>query len=342
MAEPDFDVIMQEITSGLTGDPKADFMYLQKKAKSYKDSKYAQEIARACGRLMVEIMPEEQRAKLNQMTDNMLLGIKSVLEEAQFNMYKKNFNVAKEILVNAVDKIEQIDMYHDDAVSEYHTFNAPIEEILYVHLNEPKKDLRQAPEPLSALYLTLGSLLFELREYDDAKTALEKALHWNPMDADIAFEYAELFKVQGNMEEFYKRTMNIFFFAHKARHIARLYRNLGYYFVEKKMWRMAAACYLASTHFEQDSKQAQSELWYIQQKAGSDFTLPTPEEVQEYFRQYEIPLGADKDVVCIASIFGRQHKEQERYDYARYFYSIAYELTGMEEFKEILDDIPNE
>lgn len=342
MAEPDFDVIMQEITSGLTGDAKTDFVYLQEKARAYRDSKYAKEVARACGRLMVSLMPEEQRAKLDRMTDNILLGVKSVLEEAQFNMYKKKFDVAKDILVNAVDKIEQMDMYHDDAVSEYHTFNTPIEELLYVHRNKPEKDIRQAPEPLSALYLTLGSLLFELHEYDEAKIALEKAMRWNPMDADIAFEHAELFKVQGDMEGFYKHTMQVFSFAYQAKHIARCYRNLGYYFVERKMWQMAAGCYLASTHFEQDSKQAQSELWYIQQQAGSEFTLPTSEEIKEYFRQYNIPLGADDDVIGIALAFGQQSKEQGQYDYARYFYGIAYELTGIDDFKNILDDIPKE
>ena len=92
----------------------------------------------------------------------------------------------------------------------------------------------------------------------------------------------------------------------------------------------------------QDSKQAQSELWYIQQQADSNFTPPTPEETREYFQQYNIPLGADDDVISIAVTFGHQSKEQGQHDYARYFYSIAYELTGMDEFKEILDELPQE
>ena len=90
------------------------------------------------------------------------------------------------------------------------------------------------------------------------------------------------------------------------------------------------------------TSQAQSELWYIQQQAASNFTLPSPEEIQEEFRQHNIPLGADKDVVGIAIVFGEQQKEQKQYDYARYFYGIAYELTGMDELKKILDEMPQE
>lgn len=51
----DFDSIMREITSGLTGDPNKDIPYLDEKCKEYKDHEYGKEIVRACGRLMYEV-----------------------------------------------------------------------------------------------------------------------------------------------------------------------------------------------------------------------------------------------------------------------------------------------
>ena len=46
----DFDIIMNEITSGLTGDPQADMKYLDEQSLKYKDHPMNTEILRACGR----------------------------------------------------------------------------------------------------------------------------------------------------------------------------------------------------------------------------------------------------------------------------------------------------
>ncbi len=342
MAKADFDSIMQEITAGLTGDHEKDLHYLKGKCEEYKNHKYAKEITRACGRLIFEALPNETKEKVSRITDNHLLGIKAVLEEAQFNIYRKKFNVGKDILNSAVEKVEKLDMYQDDEVSEYHTFNEPMEEILYKHRYQPEKTLRQAPEPFSELYLTLGSVHFELGDMEEAQIALEKAMRWNPMDAAIRFEHAELFKKKGDMDEFFKLTMQIFPNVYQSRHIARCYRNLGYYFVEKALWKVAATCYILSIHYDQDASRAQSELWYIQQNAGSDFSMPSNEKIGEIAKQYNIPLGADRDVVGIAIGIGEQAEKAGQLDAAKYFYSVAYDLTNLDEIKDRLDSLPEE
>lgn len=342
MAKEDFDSIMQEITAGLTGDHEKDVPYLHDKCEEYKNHKYAKEITRACGRLIFAALPKEKQDEINRVTENHLLGIQSVIEEAQFNVYQKKFDVAKDLLVSAVEKVEKLGMYQDDAVSEYHTFNEPMEDLIYKYRNQPEKTSRQAPEPLSDLYLNLGSVLFELGDMDAAKVALEKAMRWNPINAPIAFEHAEIFKKKGDMDEFFRLTMQIFPNVYQSRHIARCYRNLGYYFVEKKLWKVAATCYIMSIHYDQDPSRAQSELWFIQQNAGTDFSLPSNEEIGDIAKQYNIPLGADRDVVGIAISLGEQFEKEGNVEYARYFLGIAYDLTGIDEIKECLDALPEE
>lgn len=54
-----FHQIMDDITSKLTGDPKKDIPYLNQQSELYKDHEYAKEILRACGRLIYEVMPED-------------------------------------------------------------------------------------------------------------------------------------------------------------------------------------------------------------------------------------------------------------------------------------------
>ena len=339
MSKLEFEYVMRKITAGLTGDPAKDIPYLKQMSETYKNSEYAKEILRACGRLMFSVLPDDKKAEISRLTENHLLGIESVLDEAQFNIYRQKFDVAKKILSAAVANVEKFNMYQDDAVSEYHSFNTLIEEILYTHIYNPKKDLRQAPEPLSNLYLTFGCVLFELKDFDAAEVALKKAMRWNPIDPRISFEYAELFKQNGDMNSFYKFTLQIFPRIYSSEHLARCYRNLGYYFVERRLWKVAAGCYLLSINYSTESKQAQSELWYIQQKAGENFSLPTPEDVKRFAEQYKFPLGADEDVVGIAVELGKHAFKNGQLDAAKYFFGIAYDLTNVDELKEILDTL---
>ena len=340
MANADFDTIMEKITSGLVGDPSKDIPYLEEKMEEYKTHQYAKEILRACGRLVFSLMPEDAKEKFEQLIGNHTLGVSAVIEEAQFNMYKKRFDVAKDMLASMAEKLEAANLYQDDSVSEYHTFNSLFEEILYANIHNPEKELRRATEPYSVLYLNLGSVLFELGDLKGAKTALAKAIHWNPIDPDITFEYAETFKVQGKLDDFFRLTMLAFSHSYKKTHLARCYRNLGYYFVEKELWKMAAGCYLFSTHYEKEHKSAQSELWYIQQKAGPYFEPPSHAELLEGFNKYNIPLGADRDVVGILIALGHEGKKQDNPSFARHFLEMAYDLTDSEEIKEMLNELP--
>ena len=108
-----------------------------------------------------------------------------------------------------VEKHEKLNMYADDNVSEYYDFNELFEEVLYVQLHSPKKDVRRSQIEYTKIYYQYGSLLMDLQRYEDAARELEKAMRWNPSNARIAFEYAETFKARGMIEEYYTITKKI-------------------------------------------------------------------------------------------------------------------------------------
>ena len=85
-------------------------------------------------------------------------------------------------------------MYQNDSVSDYFCFINPMQELLYGYRHrDSEKDIRPSNFPFATIYFFYGNILFELGRYTEANVALEKAKRWNPMDADIAFEYAETY-----------------------------------------------------------------------------------------------------------------------------------------------------
>lgn len=58
-------------------------------------------------------------------------------------------------------------MYKDDAVSAY------FYEIIYIQVNQPKKDIKKAEIPFASIYLNHGSLLVELEHFEEANNTLK-------------------------------------------------------------------------------------------------------------------------------------------------------------------------
>ncbi len=338
----DFEKIMREITSGLTGDGKKDIKYLMEQAEKYKDHEMGKEIVRAIGRLLFKCVPEDKRAEMDRLINNDLASWESVLEEVRFKQHEKKFDEALTLMEGLIRKFEDSNMFSDDQVSEYHCFNEFFEEALYKYHEEPTRELRRATYPLDVFYTQYGSLLVDLQRPKDAEAALVKALHWNPADVKIMFERAETRKVQGDMDGFFKLTLEAFKYAFRPKQVARCFRNLGFYFTEKELWEESVACHTMSLQYDNESNLAMSELYYIQQKAGKVIQPPKMDRLRKISEQYGFPVGADQDVLGLSYHYGKLFAEQGNTEAARYCWEITYGLTDDEDIKKMLDKLPPE
>ncbi len=338
----DFDSIMKGITSGLTGEPEKDIPYIQKICEEYKDHEYSKEILRACGRLMYDMIPDDKKEELNKAAGKDTLGTEATIEEIRFNIYKKDYEKAFHIAEGLVRKVEDANLFQDDQVSEYHQFNEFLEEMLYKYLYKPSKEIRRAELiRYTEIYSLYGSLLVELKKIEEAREALKKGLRWNPVDFSITSEYIETFKMEGDMETFFQKTMEAFKIAIHAPQIARCYRNLGYYFTEKKLYPVAVSVYQLSMLYEKDSKNVQAELYYINQVSGG-IDDPSIDDIKAYAEKYGFPMGANEHVLGLAYECGKHFAETGETEGARYCFSVLYELTHDEDIKKIIDSIPSQ
>ena len=339
MANKDYHEIMTEITSQLTGDVKEDMKYLMAKSEEYKTHEMAKEILRGIGRLMYEIIPEDKREEINQVIKNDNLGWKAALDEANYCIYKKDYYKAREILESLISKLESADMYSDDEVTVYKDFGETFEDVLYLHSCRSEKNekiLKGAGYPYATIYTQYGGLLFELGEHQKAIDALRKARKWNPINADIAFELAENYKAIGDLETFLEITKEAYAGCFRERTLARYYRNLAYYYSEKKKYREATACIKVSGHYDSTSANIQSELYYIQEMNGGKRIDLSGGDVDEILEAEGISPFADRDVLGLAGSLANNCIQNEQWQAAEYFLEIFYDLTDDDEAEKEL------
>lgn len=267
------------------------------------------------------------------------LNVEATLEEVSNKIGEKNYEKAKELIEELVNKLESLTINKKDAVGEYFNFNEAMEEILFRHFYKSGKEVRHTSIPYSIIYLQYGSLLLELGKIKESREALKKAISWNPINLNTTFEYIETFKATGEFEKFAELTREAFKHAFRSKDVAHCYRNMGYYFIEKELYKVAVGCYLLSMNYDKDNQNAKGELFYIENKTGTKIKEPTMEEIKEYSKKYMFPLGANEEVISIAYNYGKHFAEEGQEEPAKYFMLIIYELTQDENIKKIIDNI---
>jgi len=340
----DYNEIMRTITSGLTGDSEHDLKYLSEQAELYKTHELAQEILRGIGRLISDALPQEKRDEISQVINNYNSSEDAVIEEAEFQISKKNFNKALELLESQLKEFESDDgefnQFPDDSVSEYYSFRNLFENILYCELNKPQKKVRYMRRDFDRFYLVYGSLLFELKRFDESKKALETANRINPMNTKVLFELSEISKVRREWDRYLELSKYCLKIAYSRKDLSRCYRNIGFYYIEKQSYDLAIALYYLSLHYDDEPKMAQSELFYIQQVTGKPTPAPSIEEIKSMFAKNDIQLGPSDDVINLAVELGIHTEKDKQYGLARFFFSIAYELTNSDAVKKRIDSLP--
>lgn len=265
--------------------------------------------------------------------------LNKVLEQTHGMVRRDHYDQAAELLGKVVEEIQNDEEYQDGEDYELHRFREPFEDVLYREIYNPTKELRQVEQPVGEVYLQYANALFELERYDEAKAAIQEAIRWNPTYVKNYFELMEIVKQEGDLEKFFEMTVNAFGIAFIPQDIARCYRNLAYYFLEKQSYDEALNCVVMSMNFDPNAKQGEQLLYFISEVGGRNVPQPSFESLQRYGEQYGFPVGAAPEVVTLAFSYGKRYEAMDNKDGMRYFYGILYNLTGDEEIKAVLDKL---
>lgn len=267
-----------------------------------------------------------------------IIGVQEALTDAQKKANTGDYSGAKDVLESVIKKLEESECYNDPE-TEYHTFAAPIEQVLFLKDHDGGKKIEIAPESFATLYLTYSNLLLGMKDNAGAKTALEKAIKWNPVNPNLRLEYADIFRVEEDMEGFFDKTLDAYETAYSRDFLARIYRNIGYYFIEKEKWNEAMAAYVLSLHIDSKSQDAAKEIDYIQEQTKGNTGIPSMDEIKKVGHDYGFSTEPNDEIVGVAAYYGHKAMDDGRKDVAKYFLAIAHDLTGDSHIAEILEKI---
>ena len=271
-------------------------------------------------------------SNMRQETKEMLV----TAQEKTRELFKdRKLEEAAACIRQAIEEMEKDPPVSEDEECICFDFKTAMEEVIYRQEEKPKKKVRLAEAPVSNAYLISGSIAMELKDYATALKRLEQAMDWNPINPEIAFEYAEVVKRMGSVDQFLELTRRIFPHIYSPSQLAHAYRNVGYYFEKKDMWSEAVGAFMFSLGYE-TVPTIQQELMAIAKEKGDQAKAPALADFEEICKANDIPFGPDPELVGLAISHGMFFLKEKDGLRGEYFLRIAHGLTKDPKIAELL------
>lgn len=283
----EYEKIINEINSGLTGDVQRDHSYLLEQTEKYKQHPMSHEILKEIGRKLYEILPNDGKKELEEVIDIDLKALNKKIDEANNFIMQRNYEPAKKLLSEYLEGA--LNIYKEDQITRYFTFKNIIEFYCSKEKLNIQKKLVWVDLRTDDAYKLLAYISSEEKDFSKAIDYLEKGLYFNPMNLGIRFEYAEAYKMQNNLDKMYDSIKNIYEYIYDPSMLARYYRLLGYYFIEKQNYDVAYSLYAISVYYE-NNEMAHHEINYIKQQTGNQGFEKTTQEILSLLKQQNIPI----------------------------------------------------
>ena len=256
--------------------------------------------------------------------ENHIESIQKSLEEIHVQISQKNFTKALSMTEKLVNSLPP--WYQDDKVTEYRSLRNLLEYNLYMQIYNPIKDIKVFHEDFQSVYYIYGFILFELQRYEDAIIMLEKSINFNPINTVPLFELAEVYKAKKDWKKFLEITNQCHKIAYSIEELARVYRNLGFYYTEQKKYDIALALVFTSFYFD-ITDIARHEIKYISNHSGIDFRTFSVEKCVALLQEYGIHYGPDENLKSMLLAFSIMPDLVGDKEMRKHYYQILQNLS---------------
>lgn len=218
------------------------------------------------------------------------------------------------------------------------SFNHILESYYYVCFFKDDSNLTYAEHNINSYYRMLGFCNMKIGKNIDAVYAYNKALTYNPVDLDTMLQLGELYKKIGNLEMLYEVTLKAYNYCSTRATMARFYRNLGFYFLEKYEPDTALVLYQYSNIYCETTA-ANNELKYIASALNTPIKNYDLKYMQDVLNEKQIPLGPNPDTIGITYRVGQLELAANNIDSAKDCFTMVYDITNDDEVLEILNKL---
>ncbi len=232
-------------------------------------------------------------------------------------------------LADVAQLVQAAETAMSELPGEWHSFGHVTEQYYYDYFCGGE-GYQAAPVNVGEIWRFFGSKLWQAGQQADAREAFTRALRWNPVDVESMLALGECCKHARDLEKFWEVTDEMYDLCNTRALLARYYRNLGFYYVEKYQPDLAEALYLYSELYC-PTEGAQNELKFLAEALERPTPLHTEEELRAILERAEIPREPSAEMLALTQQAATDCEDAGRYAEAAECYFLLYDVTGSPE-----------
>lgn len=212
---------------------------------------------------------------------------------------------ARPLLEQLVSEIEAYaaEELHTTDNLQYFSFESPFERVAYRRVEHDPRELVNIDVPFDRVYADYAFILIGAGEYEAASRALTQAVRWNPQKASYRLDLAELYRLDGNTQEWLALSNSVIERADDARMLARAYANFGFWFLDEGETVPAMACGRLAEKLSPRDARVQTLVGKVAEaveKAGAEVADLSDEQAFAALEAEGVSAGANAEVaVCL-------------------------------------------
>lgn len=289
---------------------------------------------RAGGRLRLALAPKRTALRWRRNFRLLSERFDALLDEARQVAAGRRLEEAVERLTALENRVAGL--FDEDDEARYFYFANPLEEAICDRVCPSEKTRRRAPIDYPLLYFTLGAVQLEARRPREAKAALNKALAFNPVDAETLCKIADVARRERDFVGYLKSTTQALRVSYRRRDLARCYRNLGTFYLDVQRYDVATAALHFSLTFD-ESAEARRELKFVESKTRRPAKAPPFEKLRKIFDAEGIPVGPSAETVEAARELAVRARDAGDFALALRCFDVVWRLADDAEAKAASD-----
>lgn len=310
--------IVGTIRALLTGDCAVDFSFVKQQKENYAAHAEAEAILPQLDRILAEIRARVQfeviRLEQRRRCDSLMRDASAAVAEGDLQR-------AERILLTLVE--------HDTNVSDwsvaFYDFQDPIERLYVEASGDERREIRETAVPLVGVYQMLCAVELQLDRVDEALHAIDAAINLNRAAVMPRIERTYCLQRLGRWDELWRDLSEAFPLCYTQMHFGQWYRSLAPWFFHAQDFVGFGACLQLSLACVEDDSVRQL-LQAAEPLSETPFDDTFVAEVPQAARERGIPLQPASVWYDLAMQLARQTLEDEAFERALRYLTIAYDL----------------
>lgn len=195
---------------------------------------------------------------------------------------------------------------------QWFSFPTVFDRLAYRRVEKDPRELHDVGEPLDRMYANYGLALIQTGELEQAKEALKQAVRWNPMNCGYRLDLAEIYRAQGDDQEYLALSYSVFSRASDVRHLCRAYANFARHYADEKKFDIEAALLRCAQRLDAHDE-ALEELIERAKGTQADPDALSDNEMNAILENEGIPEGANAEIaICLLMCATDAARAQDR------------------------------